>query len=145
MITSLNTWFPRPGLKSSLCRESWVGSTDSHNLKKLSKYGILYLPTLDHFIKSEKRHPVLALLHSVMTEANNNVVFQQQQILDILTINKSYVDECMQSLRVSQNQNFKIELFPGRRGKDKRGGSSGLPLVPVGSPQADPAILRSKH
>lgn len=79
----------------------------------MPKYGILYLPTLNHFIKCEKRHSVLALLHSMMTEANNNVIFQQQQILDILTINKSYVDECMQSLCVSQNQNFKIELFPG--------------------------------
>lgn len=77
-----------------------------------------YLPTPDHFImlKCEKKLKLRALLHSVMMDANNNFIFQkqQQQKLEILTINKSYMlmEACNHYVPI-KNKTLKKELFPG--------------------------------
>lgn len=44
-------------------------------------------------VKCEKRNQLCALLHSGVTETNNNVIFQRQQerTVDVLTIKKPYM------------------------------------------------------
>lgn len=97
-----------------------------------------YLPAPNHFmmLKCEKRLKLHALLHSVMTDANNNFIFQKQQHqkLEILTINKSnmLMNACNHYVSIKIITLKKSFSQPEER-NGKRCQLFGLPLVTLGS------------
>lgn len=96
------------------------------------------LPAPNHFItlKCEKRLKLRALLRSMMTDANNNFIFQkqQQQKLEILTINKSnMLMNAWNHYVAIKNITFKKSFSRAEERKGKRCQLFGLPLVTLGS------------
>lgn len=96
-----------------------------------------YLPTPHHFImlKCEKRLKLRALLHSVMTD-DNNFIFQkqQQQELEILTINKSnMLMNAWNHYVPVKNITLKTSFSQAEERNSKRCQLFGQPLVPLGS------------
>lgn len=69
-------------------------------------------------LKCEKRNKLCVLLHSGVTEANNDLIFQMQQerIWGILTIKKLYMLMNAYNPCVNQKQNLEMEPFSGWRG-----------------------------
>lgn len=68
-------------------------------------------------LKCEKRNTLCVLLHSGVTEANNDLIFQMQQerIWDILIIKESHMLMNAYNPCVNQKQNLEMEPFSGWR------------------------------